>query len=127
MPLVNRSAIWYVRELNASCERGDLTTSGALYLLFQNKLVIERTRAAIRASFDAWEKDSIPSEVLQQFAASGRWWNWIRLLALTALFRAFLAWLRYGPPLWEHAAIRKLLNTSERIAQVSVEQLKPSR
>lgn len=119
--LVNRSAIWYIRELEQVTDRGDLTVSGALYLLYQDHLVRQKTREAIQESTTLWRRNSLQLDLLHQLAAAGRWKDWFRLLGLTTVLCACIGWLQLGAPIWGRAALRVLVQVTERIPQFSNE------
>jgi hypothetical protein len=119
LDLVNRSAIWYLQELEATEDRGDLTMTGALYLLYQDKLVREKTRNAIKTGCDSWIR-ACRQQTAQRnrLAAAGRWMDWLQLLTLTACIRICIFWLQYGPPLGQRPALRRIAEASLRVAHL---------
>jgi hypothetical protein len=125
LDLVNRSAIWYLRELEEVSNRQELTAAGALCLLYQDRLLREKTRETIRASTGMWEKNTGQHGLRPQLAASGRWMDWLRVTLLMLALRACIVWLKFGPPIWEHRALRKLIQVSEYISHFGLDQVKP--
>ena len=124
MDLVNRSAIWYLRELEEIGNRGDLSTADALCLLYQDRLLRDKTRETIKASADNWRKNCLQQGVRQQLAAAGRWMDWLRVSLLTFRMSANIAWLQYGPPVGERRTLQFLIQASERIAHLGLDQTK---
>ncbi|HUA58508.1 MAG TPA: hypothetical protein VML19_07130 [Verrucomicrobiae bacterium] len=117
--LVNRSAIWYLQELEATEDRGDLTTTGALYLLYQDRLVREKTRNAIKTGCDCWIRSCRQQAAHRhRLAAAGRWTEWMRLVFLTSAIRSCIFWLHYGPPVGQRAALRRIAEASLRVAHL---------
>jgi hypothetical protein len=125
LDLVNRSAIWYLRELEEVSSRGDLTAAGALCLLYQERLLREKTREAIQAGADAWKKNFSQPEARQRLAAAGRWMDWSRAAALAFVQSACLAWLQFGPPIWQRQALQRLMRISQPVAPRDLDLAKP--
>ena len=119
LDLVNRSAMWYLRELEAAEDRGDLTMAGALCLLYQDSLVREKTRNAIKTGCDSWIRTCRSQAAQRQrLAASGRWKDWLQLLLLIAIIRVCIFWLQYGPPIGQRTALRRIAQASLHVAHL---------
>jgi hypothetical protein len=119
LDLVNRSAIWYLQELEATEDRGDLTTTGALYLLYQDKLVREKTRNAIKTGCELWVRTCRQQAAQRhRLAAAGRWMHWLQLVGLTGWERLCISWLQYGPPIGERSALRRIAEASLRVSHL---------
>jgi hypothetical protein len=119
LDLVKRSAIWYLQELENAEDRGDLTTTGALYLLYQDNLVREKTRNAIKTGCDSWIRSCRQQAAHRhRLAAAGRWKDWLVLVSCIAWIRVPIFWLQYGPAIGQRAALRRIAEASLRIANL---------
>ena len=126
MDLVNRSAIWYLRELEAAEARGDLTTTGALFLIYQDLLIRQKTRNAIKTGCDGWARACREHAAHRhRLAAAGRWKDWLKLVVLSAGIRACVFWLRGGAPVGQRAALRRIAQASLHVAHLRDQEASP--
>jgi len=118
LDLLKRSAIWYLRELDAAGS-GDLTAADALVLLYQDQLVRQKTRDVIRASCVAWSNSLRKLIDSQASIAAGNWGKWLRANLLYLRIWMYLEWLQFGPPVRQVKTLQRLIEMSERLAHLS--------